>query len=176
MPYSRSVPAALVLAAVALPFSLRPAWADIPPPAVAPPNLADGTQPSDELPPGVTQGLAAPGELDGSWRVILDDGGDTPLVTLDIAHAAGEARAAGVFTALPGLCPLPATDACDWDGATGEITDIVLIDGGVTISFNPGADIADERNLRLVPAADGTWRGTLGSRPARKVVMIRPPE
>lgn len=177
MAFSRSVPAALlVLAATCLPLGVLPARADIPPPDAPPPNLADGTQPSDELPPGVTQGLAAPGELDGSWRVVLDDGGDTPLVTLDIAHAAGEARAAGVFTALPGLCPAPATDACDWDGATGEITDIVLIDGGVIISFNPGADITDEQNLHLAPAADGTWRGTLGGRPARKVVMIRPPE
>ncbi|PWR21700.1 hypothetical protein [Zavarzinia compransoris] len=180
MPFARSLPAALVLAAATLPLHALPfcaltaARADIPPPPPA--NVADGTQPGDELPPAAAQGLVAPGELDGSWRVVLDDGRDMPLVTLDIAHAAGEARAAGVFTALPGLCPAPADGACDWDGATGEITDVVLIDGGVTISFNPGAEIGDEQNLRLTPAADGTWRGTLVGKPPRRVVMVRPPE
>ncbi|PWR24162.1 hypothetical protein [Zavarzinia aquatilis] len=140
-----------------------------------PPNIASPTPAEDELPPGVANDVAVPGELDGSWRIVLDDGGDMPLVALDITHGADEPRAAGVFTALPGLCPDPAT-ACDWDGVTAEITDIVLVDGGLIISFNPSADVADEQVFHLKPVGDGSWRGTLEGQPPRRVLMRRPPE
>lgn len=140
----------------------------------SPANVATGVS-EDELPPGVANDVAAPGELDGSWRIVLDDSGDTPLAALDINHGADEPRAAGVFTALPGLCP-DQSQACDWDGVTAEITDIVLIDGGLIITFNPSADVADEQTFRLKPAGDGTWRGTVDGEPPRKVLMVRPPE
>ncbi len=139
------------------------------------PNVSDGIPIEDELPPGVANDLSVPGELDGSWRIVLDDGGDTPLVALDITHAADEPRAAGVFTALPGLCPDPGAP-CDWDGVTAEITDIVLVDGGLIVSFNPSADVADEQVFRLKPVGDGSWRGTLDGRPPRRVLMRHPPE
>lgn len=141
----------------------------------SPPNVAAPTPAEDELPPGVANDVAVPGELDGSWRIVLDDGGDMPLAALDISHGADEPRAAGVFTALPGLCPDPAI-ACDWDGVTAEITDIVLVDGGLVISFNPSADVADEQVFHLKPVGDGSWRGTLDGRPPRRVLMLRPPE
>ncbi|MFZ2871434.1 hypothetical protein [Zavarzinia sp.] len=140
------------------------------------PNIAAADTPAeDELPPGVANDVAMPGALDGSWRIVLDDGGDTPLAALDISHGADEPRAAGVFTALPGLCPDPVT-SCDWDGVTAEITDIVLVDGGLIISFNPSADVADEQVFRLQPVDDGSWRGTLDGRPPRRVLMRHPPE
>lgn len=138
------------------------------------PNTADGTRPDDDLPPDTAQTLLPPGVLDGLWRVTSDDGADSPIVLLDIAHAEGRPRAAGVFTALPGLCPPASDGVCDWDGTMGEITDIVMIDGGVIISLLPGYDVADEQNLRLKPAADGVWRGTIDDAAPRPVVMTRP--
>jgi len=153
---------ALFLAAgIALPAAAVPARADIAPPPDDSPQI-------ELLPPGV---------LDGSWRVVTDDKAEIPIVTLDIAHAADEARAAGVFTALPGLCPpVAASDDCEWDGITGEVTDIVLTDTGVLVSFNPSADADAEQNLRLAPQPDGSWTGTLDGRPPRQVKMSRPPE
>lgn len=138
------------------------------------PARADIVPPADD---NQVLTIAPPGELDGSWRVVTDDAAETPLVTLDIAHGAEEPRAAGVFTALPGLCPPPLVDdSCQWDGISGEITDIVLIDGGVLISFMPGADAGDEQNLRLSPRKDGSWGGAIEGSPPRRVLMIRPPE
>ena len=69
---------------------------------------------------------------------------------------------------------MTAEGTCDFDGSMGEITDIVLIDGGLVISFNPGFDIADEQILRLKRADDGSWHGTLDGDPPRPVVMRRP--
>lgn len=136
--------------------------------------LADVAPPPDDAAPIES---VPPGELDGSWRVVTADGARMPVVTLDIAHAAGEAHAAGVFTALPGLCPPVSMEGdCDWDGITGEITDITLTDAGVIISFNPTANADDEQNLRLAAQPDGSWTGTLEGDPARAVRMSRPPE
>jgi hypothetical protein len=142
--------------------------------AAAAPVRADIVPPADD---SMQIESAPPGVLDGSWRVVADDKAEVPIVTLDIAHAADEARAAGVFTALPGLCPSVAAGGdCEWDGISGEVTDIVLTDTGVLISFNPSADADDEQNLRLAPQPDGSWTGTLDGRPARQVKMSRPPE
>ncbi len=141
---------------------------------VAPPPSTDDLPQPPDLP------LDMPGELDGSWRVVSDDGKGTLLVTLTVAQSAGEVQAAGSFTAFSALCPplgdgKPAAD-CDLDGVSGEITDITVTDSGVTIDFTPGADAGLEQVLRLSETPDGKWRGKLSGEPPRRVIMIRQPE
>lgn len=105
----------------------------------------DGHGPDDDME------LLEVGLLNGSWRVAVTEG-DQPMVYFDIFQDKGEVTGSGDYWMGFVLGP-------DFDGASGELSDVEISGDKIEVAWNPTPDDEEMYWVEVIRQDDDTFTG-----------------